>query len=437
MRELLALAVALAACSKHEAKPAPAAGSAAPGSAAPVVKTDEARARELVDQLAHHDFAGVFASFDDKMRAGLPADKLQTVWAQVESQFGAFQRVDSYDVKGHIVVAKATFARGPLLLRIGFDDDGKVGGFFVSPGDSAASWTPPPYAKADAFEERDFAVGKLPGTLTVPKGAKHYPIVVLVHGSGPNDRDETVGAIKPFKDLAQGLATRGIAVLRYDKRTHVDPTGVKTQTDEVDNDAHAAVALVRALPDVDPARVALLGHSQGGYLAPRIAAADPAIQRLVILAGSTRPLEDSIVAQLKYLKQGDALIAAAEKFKTEVEDPKLAPDAMLKLPFGGSAIPGAYFLEVRDYHPAQVAAKLKIPLLVLQGERDYQVTVADDFPAWQKALAGHANATLRTYPGLNHLFAKGEGPPSPADYEKPGHVDEHVIDDIAAFLNAR
>ncbi len=425
MRSWLAVAAIAAACQKQPAM------------------SDEARARDFVAHLAKHDFAGAAAAFDDTMKTALPADKLAAVWTKVETQFGAFVRVDAVDVKGHLALAKSTFAGSPLVLRISFDPDGKIGGFFISPGDTAAGWTPPPYAKPGSFEERDLAVGKLPGTLTVPKGATHYPVLVLVHGSGPNDRDETIGEVKPFKDLAQGLASKGIAVLRYDKRTRVDPTGVRTQTDEVDTAAHAAIALVRALPDVDPERVALLGHSQGGYLAPRIAKADPAIKRLVILAGSTRPLEDSLLAQLKYFatlapndtKTADA-IGEAEQFKAAVEDPALKPDTMVKIPFG-SAIPGAYFLEVRDYHPAEVAAQLTIPLLVLQGERDYQVTVADDFPAWQHALAGHANATLRTYPGLNHAFTHGEGPPSPADYQQPGHVDEHVIDDIAAFLNAR
>ncbi|MGE5181834.1 MAG: alpha/beta fold hydrolase [Acidobacteriota bacterium] len=428
MRERLAvaaiLAIGAAACSKHPAM------------------NDEARARDFVGHLAKRDFAGAVAAFDDRMKAGLPADKLAGVWTQVEGQFGAFERVDKLEVTDHRVVAHATFAKASLVLRISLDPDGKIGGFYISPADTAKGWTSPPYAKPGAFEERDIKVGELPGTLTVPKGATHYPVLVLVHGSGPNDRDETIGAVKPFADLAQGLASRGIAVVRYDKRTRVDPAGVRTQTDEVDDAAHAAVALARALPDVDPERVALLGHSQGGYLAPRIAKADPAIKRLVILAGSTRPLEDSLLAQLRYfatLSPGDRkmkdAIAEAEQFKQTVDDPKLAPDTMVKLPFDGT-VPGAYFLEVRDYHPAEVAAQLTIPLLVLQGERDYQVTVADDFAAWQKALAGHANATLRTYPGLNHAFTHGEGPPSPADYQHPGHVDEHVIDDIAAYLDA-
>ncbi len=432
MRSALAVVIALAACGKHD-EPAP------PPPKPAAVQTDDARARELIAMLAKHDFAGAVATFDDKMRAALPADKLAQVWAQVEAQFGAFQKIDSVevsDVKVAVkVVVKATFASSPLVLDIVYRD-GRVAGLHYNLGDTAAAWLPPPYAKLDAFEERAIKVGQLPGTLTVPKGAKHYPILVLVHGSGPNDRDETIGVLKPFKDLAYGLASRGIAVLRYDKRTKVNPTGVRTQKEEVDDAAHDAVAVARALPDVDPERVALLGHSQGGQLAPRIAKADPNIKRLVILAGAVRSLPDAMLAQIKYLGGTPDQIAQLEKFKAAVDDPKLQPDQMVTVPFT-SPIAGAYFLEVRDYHPEQVAAQLTIPIFILQGERDYQVTVADDFAVWKKALAGKKTVTLRTYPGVNHAFTRGEGAPGPLDYQMPGHVDAQVIDDIAAWLNAK
>jgi uncharacterized protein len=416
-----------------------------PATPAPDPRTDEDRARDLVGRLAAHDFAGVVATFDDQMSAALPVDKLQGVWSQIESQAGPYQRIESVEVKpigsgdARLALVKASFANAPLLLRITFRGSGRVAGFFVAP-----DWQPPTYAKLDAFEERPVEFGAspvLPGTLTVPKGTKPFPVVVLVHGSGPNDRDETIEALKVFKDLAFGLASRGVAVLRYDKRTHVEPTAtVRTQKEEVEDAAHAAVAMIRTQAGVDASRVVLVGHSQGGYLAPRIAKTDPAIKGLVLLAASTRPLEDSIVAQLAYLTTLDpsytSALEQARSFKAVVESPSLKPDDAVAVPFASSTIPGSYFLDVRDYHPEKVAAALGIPMLVLQGERDYQVTVKDDFGAWKTALAHKKNATLRTYPGLNHAFATGVGPPSPADYAKPGHVDQSVVDDIAAWVTA-
>lgn len=399
-------------------------------------------ARSFIAKLAAHDFTGATSTFDEKMRSMLPTPKLEAIWSSLEAQAGAFGRVDSVDVKEsgelRVATAKATFARAPLVLRVVFAADGRVTGFFVAPGDTAAAWQPPAYANPDAFEEKRVTVGSappLPGTLTIPKGATRAPAVVLVHGSGPNDEDETIGPNKVFKDLAWGLASRGIVVLRWDKRTRVAPSVPPTQREEVENDAHAAIALVRALPEVDPARVALLGHSQGAYLAPRVAKSDPAVRRLVLLAAPTRPLEDSLVAQLRYLaaqKPGDeklkAALEAAERFKTTVESPTLREDDELALPVGGGALRGSYFLDVRGYHPERVAAKLGIPILVLQGASDYQVTAADDLPAWKRALAHDAKETVREYDGLNHLFMRG-------DYETPGHVDEKVVDDVAAFLS--
>jgi dipeptidyl aminopeptidase/acylaminoacyl peptidase len=428
VRSALAVALVLAACSKHD-EPAPAPKPAA-------VQTDEARVRDFVGKLTRHELGAVLAMCDDKVRGALPEAKLSESWTKAEQTFGAFEKIESIELHDRVALAKLKFASQPAELHIVFDADGKVGSFNIKLGDTAASWQPPPYAKQGAFEEREVKVGQLPGTLTIPRGATHYPVLVLVHGSGPNDRDETIGVLKPFKDLAYGLASRGVAVLRYEKRTHVNPIGVRTQKEEVDDAAHEAIALVRALPDVDPERVALLGHSQGGYLAPRIARDDPKIKRLVILAGPIRSLPDAMLAQVKYMGGTPDQIAQLEKFKAAVENPKLAPDDEVDVPFS-SPITGAYFLEVRDYHPEQVAAKLTIPLLLLQGERDYQVTVADDFVVWKKAVAGVKTATLRTYPGLNHAFTHGEGAPGPLDYRVPGHVDAQVVEDLATWLNAK
>ena len=137
----------------------------------------------------------------------------------------------------------------------------------------------------------------LPGTLFLPNGVEKAAAVVLVHGSGPNDRDETLGPNRPFRDLATGLATRGIAVLRYDKRTKVYPesfAGLKNPTvkDEILDDVSAALEFLKSRPEIDADRITITGHSLGGTLAPRIAAANPSVSKIVILAGAARPLPD-------------------------------------------------------------------------------------------------------------------------------------------------
>ena len=154
----------------------------------------------------------------------------------------------------------------------------------------------PDYIDPEAFEERAIVLNEgtdweLPGTLTLPVGKGPFPAVVLVHGSGPNDRDETIGPNKPFRDLAWGLATQGVAALRYDKRSKVHAGKMAalesmTVDDEVIADAVAAVRLLRQTDEVDPDRVFVIGHSLGGHLAPRVAAEADGVAGVVILSGA-------------------------------------------------------------------------------------------------------------------------------------------------------
>ncbi len=407
----------------------------------------ETRARTFVAELASGQWTHPATTFDATMASALPADELRAVWQALEASDGAFAGAADVRVHEagalHVVEVVCAFARGKKTLRVVFDREHAVAGLFVQPAETTA-WSAPAYARPDAFEEHEVTVGAapaLPGTLTVPKGAGPFPAVVLVHGSGPCDRDESVGAAKPFKDLAWGLASRGIAVLRYEKRSRHAPAGIVTQRDEVESAAHDAIELLLRTPRIDPKRVFLLGHSQGGYLAPRIAEANPRLAGVVILAGSTRSVVDSVIEQLAYfmtLSPGDdalrAKVEEARAFKQRVEAPELRADEDLAFPLGGS-MKAAYFLDVRGYDPPAIAKKLGCPLLVLQGERDYQVTMKD-FDGWRAALEARPLATLKTYAPLNHLFVSGSGAPGPAEYETPGHVDAQVVDDIAAWIAA-
>ena len=305
------------------------------------------------------------------------------------------------------------------------------------------------------FHERRATVGaghwQLDGMMTIPEGTGPFAAAVLVHGSGPQDQDETIGPNKPFKDIAWGLASRGIVVLRYNKRTLQYAKDMKaslaglTVNEETVEDAQAAVALLLKQPEVDPGRVFVLGHSLGGMLAPRIAQGDEHVAGLIIMGGTTRPIEKVIVLQLKYLAglHGKASpaeeeqIAAAERAVKEIESSTLTAGATVNVL--GSAMPGSYFLDLRDYHAPEVARQLNRPVLILQADRDYQVTM-EDFDGWKKTLTGAPRVTFKLYPGLFHLFmpsaTPGAGLGSPADYEKPGHVSEAVIRDIASWVSA-
>jgi len=275
------------------------------------------------------------------------------------------------------------------------------------------------------------------------------PAVVLVHGSGPNDRDETVGKLKPFRDLAWGLASRGIVVLRYEKRTKehaakiskiLDKTTVKEETID---DALAAVRLLKNNKHVDSNRIFVLGHSLGGALIPRLALDDQISAGYIIMAGPARPLEDIILEQQKYLlslqsrPQSDddkKAIAAIEGFVAKVKDPNLSKDlATSGLP---SSWPPVYWIDLRGYKPAEKAVEITKPLLIMQGGKDYQVTSAD-YQLWQDALKAKPNVTFKLYPDLAHPFTKSTGVPSPADYEKAQNVSQNVVEDLADWIKGQ
>lgn len=311
-----------------------------------------------------------------------------------------------------------------------------------------AEYQPPAYVSPSSFHEQEVTVGAntewpLPATLTLPNGNGPFPVIVLVHGSGPNDRDETIGVNKPFKDLAWGLASQGIAVLRYDKRTRVHAKKLKlsgfTVKDETIDDALAAVALLRRTSQIDPKRIFVLGHSLGGALVPRIGLADSAnIAGLIVFAGMTRPVEDEWVRQYEYLYGLDGQITPNEQAEIDGYKQQRARIKQLTPADANSKeilfyAPVSYWLDLRGYFPPDMALKLKQPLLILQGERDYQVTM-DSFHDWQRALDKRPQVTFKSYAKLDHLFFEGTGPSSGADYARPGNIPKYVIDDIAAWI---
>lgn len=411
-------------------------------------------AKQLIQELVTGQFDKVEAIYDARMAQALPPGKLADGWRDLNKQAGAFQAITSTEtsqVQGlQVVKMRCKFENSVLDATVVFNSDGKLGGLSFQPHQApAAPWTPAAYVKQDSFSEQPLTLvnGKfeLPGTLTIPVGNGPFPAVVLVQGSGPEDQDETIGPNKPFKDLAWGLASRGIVVFRYTKRTQKytvqssdDPMRL-TVEDETISDARAAVALMVKQPNVNPKQVFLLGHSLGAYLAPRIATGDAEIAGIVMLAANARPLEKVVLEQIHYLAAMNGTpteteqkkIDAAEDGAKQIESPNLKPDD--KIEFLGARMYGAYWLDLRGYDPLKTAAKLKIPIFILQGGRDYQVTPSN-FQAWSDALSNDKNVTLHTYPDLDHLFIHGTGASKPTDYARLGHVSPEVVEDIATFI---
>lgn len=418
-------------------------------------ESEEVLALEFLGYLRKGEYGEATRMFDSVLRARLPAAELEGVWQGLAAQLGSLESLDEAQTTtsdGHtVIIVPLQFRAAAANARVVFNARKQIAGLWFAPAQTGEGYTAPAYADFASFAEREVVVGDgtewaLPGTLSVPAGEGPFPAVVLVHGSGPNDRDETVLANKPFRDLAHGLASRGVVVLRYDKRTLVHGAKMTaiTPQDKVISDAVTALELVRAQPEVDGARLFALGHSLGGYLAPAIAAqaGGELVAGLIVLAGSARPMEDVILEQVRYiigLSGADPSPAEQQQLRALEEQVARVKGAAgweaagglparEQLPLG---YPAEWWLALLEYDPVAVAAGLAQPMLVLHGERDYQVPL-DDLARWR--TLDRSGVEVRSYPDLNHLFMAGEGMATPGEYGRPGNVAVEIVDVIAAWL---
>lgn len=450
----IAAAACLAGCESLVADGETPSPTTAPPTTAPATQMDvealEAEARAVLSHLAAGEFEAANDQFAPEVRDQLGADTLEGVWGQLTRAYGQYVRVAEVEHAAEdgrdVLVVTGQFAAGRQRFRFVFDDRGLVG-FFVPPGGgSSDAWEAPGYADESAFSERELTLEAtdacgLGATLTMPSGTDQVPGVVIVHGSGPVDRDLSIGPNKPYKDLAWGLASRGIAVLRYDKRTaacDVDLANV-TIDEVVTDDALTAVERLRAMDRVREDRVVLVGHSIGGTMAPRIARRDGNLAGAVMLAPLGRTVPQAVLDQNEYIAQLDGEVTEADQRQLEqvralverIRTLDIADDEVVYL--GGDE----YWRTLAEYDHLAVATEVEAPLYLAFGGRDWQVTVGNDRPLWADALADEADVTIRTYDALNHLFIAGSGPPTPDEYFDAGSVDHTVVTDLAEWIAAR
>lgn len=311
----------------------------------------------------------------------------------------------------------------------------------VSPQNGATKPVPIRHSRHDLPVSISTGTDFLPGSLMLPAGSGRVPAVLLIHGSGPHDRDETIGANKPFLDIAIGLADKGIATLRYDKRTFrnrgllSDPR--LTIDQETTDDAIHALEFLAGHHDVDPTRIYILGHSQGGMIAPRIARQSAHVSGVILFAAPARPLLDLIVEQYRRASlMDDGFINDAEMLMIEqirssarsIRDG--SAEAFDRGPLGLSA---RYWRSVDAVDPIVEAKAIRQPMLFLQGGRDIQVMPAD-WLRWRRAFAETARATFAYHDTLNHLGIEERGASSLRSYAVPGKVSVELIDDIALWI---
>lgn len=410
-------------------------------------------AREAARAIFDGQYDKAVKHFDKTMSAALGPDKLRETMEGLFAQAGKLvslgepkgERVGAHDV----VLIPARFEKGAMRFRIVLSAKNEIAGLFIQPDVQAVAYEKAPYDEPSAYQETDVEFGlpgwRLKGKLTVPISRSLHPVVILVHGSGPHDADETIGPNKPFRDLAGGLASRGVAVLRYDKRTFahgakiasVENFGIKQ---EVIEDAVEAARFVRKQRgNIDPNRVYVLGHSLGASVAPLIAEADGKLSGIILAAGTGRDMYEVVQEQLDYIAslkndQKEANRKVARETRAAIQRIRGGKAKKGETVLGVSA---AYWNDVNEAiaRSVKLLSTMTLRVLVIGGGRDYQVTKAD-FDIYSAALKGRPNATLKWYDNLNHLFMAGKKKATPAEYEKAGHVDRRVIELIAEWVQS-
>lgn len=374
-------------------------------------------------------------------------------WEEIREKYGELKSTKNIDIffYGYAEAAAVNYEFEEITMTADmlFSSDHELVylDFYESALSAEASYSLP-----QGLAEKKVTVGEgtqypLEGVLTYPEGGTDLPAVVLVHGVGNNDKDETALSTKMFRDLANGLAQQGIAVLRYDKRGYTYPeaytvTDLNTLTIDFQtiDDALLATELLRSESMVNPNRVFLIGHDLGALVAPRIDE-QAGYAGYIMIASPSRPWSEAAYDQaINYGLNGmeyDSVQYLKPMLKSEIEEIRKVNELdedKLSTPMLNQY---AYFwkdLNAVDY--AQMVVDADKPVMILQGSADYQIRADVDYKGWEEKLNGKEHAELKCYEGLNHMMMKPEGPYENVSkqYERPLHVAQEVVDDIGRWV---
>jgi pimeloyl-ACP methyl ester carboxylesterase len=387
----------------------------------------------IISLFKEKDINKSYEMLDESIRGQVSANDLEKLSKDIKPQLGEFVQILEVNNENSLYYYYCEFKNTKIDIKVSETPDHKIDGFFFVNHKVFNK----PNSPGKILNIKSGTID-LQGTLLVPETNDTKKLVILVAGSGPQDRDETIGDNKPFKDIAEGLYKEGISSYRFDKSTYTNPESFNDKSgidNEYTNDIISVIDYFRK--NYSEYEIILLGHSLGGYILPKVGNKVPEASKLILMASNARQLDELVKEQLQYLGKvnpSPELVSESEKFNIQykylnsknfnLDSPKE------KLPLG---LPAAYWKSLKDYNVEKEAKKLNVPVFVLQGERDYQVTMTD-FKLWQKFLSKNKKSEFKSYPKLNHMFMPGEGNSSPQEYIIISSVSSEVIQDIAKFI---
>jgi len=436
-------------------------------------------AEEFIDAIVRGDFDAAVGMFDETMAGVVDVEMLQTAWEDdILTLAGAFIRIhdiengvqDGYYISGVIM----RHENSGFGWNIVFSDDGLIAGLFTGgtiplPDDienEQATELEEPVQRV-GFVDYPIIVGEgtafpLNGILSMPDDvADQVPAVVIVHGSGASDMNGTIPGLSnaPYREIAEFLAVNGIATIRYDKRTFSHGSqmvqelgGSLTVWEETIEDVLLATEILRADSRIDSDRIYVIGHSLGGILAPRIYAEGGDFAGLILMGATSRPLLEVLVEQARasiytaielglseeedmaeMLDDVDEIVELLERL-LDMSDEE-AKEASVPM-FGGSVM-AYYFKDLMVHSFENYAVNLAVPVMVMQGGRDFQIRADVDFAVLQEMFAERDDVSFHLYDELNHSFMRSTASNFIEHAESmrtPGHVYIPALQDIVDWI---
>jgi pimeloyl-ACP methyl ester carboxylesterase len=407
-------------------------------------KEQNTAARAFFDALGSKQWDRLQALLRWDLSDRMDIGKWRSLGEKIEVNAGQHQRhapvSKSMDRGFASIQYRMYYTRDSVDITVIVDTVNLVCAFTVDPIKKKYPFPMPAYVRKQAFREMDVSVGGsggLKGSLCIPVKRKKMPAVIIVHGSGPQDRDGTILGMKPYRDLAWGLASKGIMVLRFEKRTLARPESIDpakfTVSNEVLDDVHAAVDLICKRKDVDPSRIVLLGHDLGGKLAPLIAVSDSRIKGVVMLCAPARRLEEVLLGQIgeaaSNLEPGSPrklMLNDQERIGKTVLDGTAPGTAM----FGN--LPASYFYDLNRRNIPSAARRLAVPVLLgFVGHNP--MASSDDSATWRGLFSSNKEIAVFSCPDCTHMLIPVCKEAGPDKLVSEGNVSGDIVNRIAVW----
>lgn len=422
----------------------------------------------IVENLVEENFAEVVASFTPWLAERHQVDELEAVWYRTVQRFGLYEghqfgeTIEKDSTVSYLYVIKYQMAA--LALVLAFNDDGRVMAFVLQPPEGEPTKSEPMWVVPDfsAIELKKFPIPDyvdtayiseveftmqgdppLPAVMTVAKTNEPNPVVLLFEGFGPTDRDLTIGGVKPFRDLAWGLATQGVASIRFDCRAYtqsVEKIAGYDLNNLILDDIAAMLAYIRMESSIfDTTRIFLAGHGLGGAAAPRAAERDGGIAGLIFLSSPARSIDELIAETVRRGSEsrdvaGDGKREEPGKTAEVLDDlkrRKIPPNKMILF------APARIWYDLMDNDHLALAKQLNLPTLIIHSGGDIEAG-DEDYAIWEKKFGGRDKFVIKKYDDLNHFY---QGISGPADRNEfltgTAPVDRRVVDDIAAWIKGQ